>query len=162
MFKLEENVTSLEDSERLAEAGIDLEADGYWCACYKQANGINALFPIHDPNEIRVLTLEQMRKLVEGDDKQFSIISSIEQAYRLDRLLVELNKSKVFKDHFSFNRDYPEENLLWWDKLKFDDDNYRSHIGFCVTKLIRCTGGQEAIKACVDLLILLKKEGCHD
>lgn len=125
-FKLEQNVTSLEDSKRLAEAGYNLEADDVWFTDKHE---------IYEPVPMLWSQAHSSERFGNSDTRV--------KAYRLDRLLAELpdtpyNLVNKYLDKFKANLEDPRIQYL--------------------KKLLEL-GGQEAIKACVDLLILLKKEG---
>ena len=144
-FVLEHNVTTLKDSKRLAEAGIDLEADGYWAYCltgYCPRTGKaqwvkdGELYPPKFFNNL----LDCMEFQKPGEPR-----CERSKAYRLDRLLAELPNVYFNDDRYPFFKDF-----------KTDVDTL-DEIQMLLFRIFE-ERGQEAIKACVDLLVLLKGE----
>ena len=123
MFKLEENITWIEDSKLLAELGVmdEIEADGYYNNGY--------LLPMYDAGL--------------PPDK-------VVPSYRLDKLLSVL----------------PDEAFrpIPWAKRIYQSDDYspdwvNTFIDLTHKSIGGDARGQEQIKAAVQLIALLHKEG---
>ena len=140
-WNLEENVTSLEDSKLLKEHGImeGIEPDGYW---------------VNIRNEWKFWSMKAMIEWLSFKENTFADIYYY-HAYRLDKLLAKLpewwHKFKlVGVEFYAHTQDYLE---AWVEKKAYSEDFLKSLYGSI------CYKGQAQIKACVQLLVLLKKEG---
>lgn len=140
MFSLEENVTSLVDSTRLAEAGIELEADGYWVYLSEDCSVEGKLPRWEFGTKHKFIVYFRIGL------EELNYIGI--KAYRLDRLLAELPEW-CFRDDRTI--DEMITKTRWTTKKK-----NKYFLSLASRKHLR---GQEAIKACVDLLILLREEG---
>lgn len=61
-FDLEQNVTSLSDSKRLTEAGIDFEADGYWFY-WGEALYFNELYAGNATRDVQLISGKNLSKV---------------------------------------------------------------------------------------------------
>lgn len=138
-FVLEQNVTSLEDSKRLAEAGIDLEADVMW-----QVGGDCAVL---------YLANYEPRNLEDFPEGTYFI-----KAYRLDRLLAEL--PEWWEKLIVYFNEYNDKKLKQLLEGVVPSNKVRKV--YMLMVFIISQRSQEAIKAACDLLILLKKEGINE
>ena len=137
---LENNVTSLEDSKRLVENNIDLEADGYWV---EHTLGLPTFVPVAEYNELH-------------RQNPTSCVVYV-KAYRLDRLLAEL--PEPHQDYDGLNFDFLTDDCGGKsNKHAGLDWETESHIRSLAGEAF-LSKGQEAIKACVSLLVLLAE---HD
>jgi len=144
-WNLKENVTDLEDSKLLKEHGIDLGvADGYWVY-----NDIKSEWMFWTPKNLH--DFQTLKENTLADIEYWG-------AYRLDKLRAKLPE-------WCFGDDLLEDILeITFIALRFDrhittdeDFNLAAKVKRLL-EIIMGSRGQQAIKACVELLILLKKE----
>lgn len=158
---LENNVTSLEDSKRLAENNIELgEADGYWIYLetgYDIKTGAYVITSSEDNYPTKFLDDERKLWDTSCNPRPYNRHC---KAYRLDKLLAEMPEPYLDYDGINFNfltddcgnKSYEHAGLDW---------EVESHIRSLVSGAF-LSKGKEAIKACVDLLILLKAHAVQE